>query len=76
MSNEIQSPQSVLKFEVTVQENGLVEFSVPFSAGAKLAVVVFEENDTASDLVAAARSSLDFWDNPFDDEDWNDAATR
>ena len=21
----------------------------------------------------AAQSSLDFWDNPFDDKDWNDA---
>jgi hypothetical protein len=25
------------------------------------------------DLIAAAQSSLDFWDNPFDDEDWNEA---
>jgi len=25
------------------------------------------------DLLAAAESSLGFWDNPFDDEDWNDA---
>jgi hypothetical protein len=25
----------------------------------------------ADDLVAAANSSTDFWDNPYDDEDWN-----
>ena len=25
------------------------------------------------DLIAAAQSSLDFWDDPFDDEDWNEA---
>ena len=25
------------------------------------------------DLIQAAQSSLDFWDNPFDDEDWNNA---
>lgn len=24
------------------------------------------------DLLAAAESSTDFWDNPEDDEDWND----
>ena len=28
---------------------------------------------TFDDLLSAAESSLDFWDNPFDDEDWNDA---
>jgi hypothetical protein len=26
-----------------------------------------------SDLLKAAQSSLDFWDNPFNDEDWNNA---
>jgi hypothetical protein len=72
MSNEIQTPQTALKFEVTVREHGMVEFFVPFSPGAKLAVFVVEENDTAADLIAASRSSLDFWDNSFDDEDWND----
>jgi hypothetical protein len=25
-----------------------------------------------NDLLTAAESSLDFWDNPFDDEDWNE----
>ncbi|GEM_PF-7031963 len=27
----------------------------------------------SNDLIQAAHSSLDFWDNPFDDEDWNNA---
>jgi hypothetical protein len=74
MSNDVHSPHTALKFEVTVQEHGHVEFSVPFSPGAKLAVFVVEENDTASDLIAALQSSLDVWDNSFDDEDWNDVA--
>jgi hypothetical protein len=44
-------------------------------------VVVFviqEENeqDMVTDLVNAAESSLDFWDNPYDDEDWNNIAWR
>jgi hypothetical protein len=51
-----------------------VEFTVPFSPGAKLAVFVLEEVDTTADLVSAAQSSLDFWNNPLDDEDWNAAA--
>ena len=25
------------------------------------------------DLLSASQSSLEFWDNPLDDEDWNDA---
>jgi len=32
-----------------------------------------ESTDTFDDLVAAAESSLGFWDNPYDDEGWNDA---
>ncbi len=35
--------------------------------------VVQEPADTMDDLVAAAQSSLDFWDNPYDDQDWNNA---
>jgi glutamine amidotransferase PdxT len=36
-------------------------------------VVISEPADTFDDLLAAAESSLGFWDNPCDDEDWNDA---
>ena len=32
------------------------------------------DSDEFDDLVAAAESSIDFWDNRYDDEDWNDAA--
>jgi len=37
------------------------------------AMEISESTDTFDDLLAAAESSLDFWDNPYDDEDWNDA---
>jgi len=30
-----------------------------------------EHVDLLADLLSAAESSLDFWDNPLDDEDWN-----
>jgi len=55
-------------------EEGRVELYVPIPAGEYVTVVVIPEStDTFNDLVAAAESSLDFWDNPYDDEDWNNA---
>ena len=73
MSKEIATPQTALKYDVEVQENGKVELTVPFSAGARVAVIVLEEPDDFTDLVAAAGSNLSFWDNAYDDEDWNNA---
>ena len=66
--------QTALKYDVEVIEEGVVQLDVPFSRGTRLLVFVLEEPaDTFDDLVEASLSSLDFWDNPFDDEDWNDA---
>jgi hypothetical protein len=65
--------QTALKYDVEVKENGHVELSVPFPAGAHLIVFVIQADDTFDDLLMAAESSLDFWDNPWDDEDWNNA---
>lgn len=67
-------PQTALKYEVEVLEEGRVELQVPFPAGVQVIVFVIKESaDTFDDLLSAAQSSLDFWDNPFDDEDWNNA---
>lgn len=74
MSEDTTTPQTALKYELEVQEHGRLELTVPFSAGARVAVFVVEEPDDFSHLVSAAKSSLDFWDNPYDDEDWNNAA--
>jgi hypothetical protein len=47
---------------------------VPFPSGAHVTVFVVEElAERFDDLVVAAGSNLSFWDNPHDDEDWNDA---
>lgn len=63
--------RTALKYELEVQEEGRVELHVPFPPGARIVVFVIEEPDeTFDDLLAAAQSSLDFWDNPFDDESW------
>ena len=46
---------------------------VPLCPGVHVTVFVIETpEDAFHDLVQAAHSSLDFWNNPFDDEDWND----
>jgi hypothetical protein len=75
MSRDIHNSQPALKFDVEVPENGRVELTLPFSSGTKVAIFVVEEVDEPTDLIAAAQSSLDFWDNSYDDEDWNDAST-
>lgn len=65
--------QSAIKLEAEVQEDGRLELNVPLATGAKVTVFVIEDtDDDFSDLVSAAESSLGFWDNPYDDEDWND----
>jgi hypothetical protein len=65
--------QTALKYEIEVTENGQVELTVPFPPGAHVTVFVVETGETYSDLMSAAESSLAFWDNPMDDEDWNHA---
>ena len=65
-------PQTVLKYDVEVSDNRRVELTVPFPAGTHVVVFVIEEPDNAiNDLASASQSSLGFWDNPLDDEDWN-----
>lgn len=74
MSQAIPNPDAALKYEVEVGEQGRVELTVPFATGARIVVYVRREGDeSVADLMAAAESSLGFWDNPLDDEDWNDA---
>lgn len=69
--------QTALKYDLEVREKGRIELSVPFSPGVRLTVFVIEEPaDTFDDLIFASQSSLDFWDNPYDDEDWNNAWAR
>ena len=67
-------PQTALKYDVEVMEGGRVELRVPLPRGTHVIVFVVEEPaSTFGDLVLAAQSNLDFWNNPFDDEDWNNA---
>ena len=65
--------QTALKYDVELKESGRLELDVPFPAGAHVIVFVIESGDTFDDLLMASASSLDFWNNPYDDEDWNNA---
>ena len=67
-------PQTALKYDVEVVEEGRLELHGPFLPGERIVVFVMKEAaDVFDDLLEAAHSSLNFWDNPFDDEDWNNA---
>jgi hypothetical protein len=71
----IHPTQPPLQYEVEVGEQGQIQLQVPFSAGQKIVVVVIEPSppDDLNALAAASTSSLSFWDNPIDDEEWNHA---
>lgn len=66
--------QLPLRFDVQVPADGRVELMLPLPAGAEVTMYVVEKSDTElTDLLAASASSTDFWNNPEDDEDWNNA---
>jgi hypothetical protein len=67
-------PKTALRYDLEVIEEGRLELQGPFSPGERVIIFVVKEGtDHFDDLLQAAQSSLDFWDNPFDDEDWNGA---
>ena len=68
------SCQSAVKCEAEVQLGGRVEITVPFATGSRVVLfVVGEQEALEQDLLTASESTLGFWDNPLDDEDWNRA---
>jgi hypothetical protein len=69
------APLTALRYDAEVTNEGRVELRVPFPHGVHVVVYVIEEPaaDSFTDLLAAASTSLDFWDNALDNEDWNNA---
>ena len=66
--------ESSLRYDMEVPPGGRIELQVPLPAGSHVTVYVVEQvAPAADDLLVASASSTAFWDNPEDDEDWNDA---
>ncbi len=63
-----------LRYEFEVPADGRLQVAAPLPAGAHVTVYIVENSrEESDDLLAASQSSTDFWDNPYDDEDWNNA---
>ena len=60
--------------QAEVQAGGKIELTVPIPEGSRVEVVVItQETDEFQDLRDAAGLTTDFWDNPIDDAEWNNA---
>jgi len=65
---------NAFKYEKAVGPGGKLELQVPVPPGTKVEVLVLApDNDQFRDLVGAASANLGFWDNPWDNEDWDNA---
>ena len=63
---------TAFKYEVSVRKHGKVDLTVPIAIGARVVIFVIPgKADAFADQTEAAASSLGFWNNPYDDEDWN-----
>ena len=66
--------QTALKYEMEVSDGSRLELKTPLSKGTRVVLFVVRESpDNFSDLMQASESTLEFWDNPIDDGEWNDA---
>ena len=67
--------QTALKYDTEVKDGGRLELDVPLAPGVHVTVFVIESpNGASQDLLLASQSSLEFWDNPLDDEQYNDTS--
>ena len=68
------SSEATWRYELEVPADGRLEVAVPLPAGSHVLVLIVERPaEESDDLMGAANSSTGFWDNPYDDEDWNNA---
>jgi hypothetical protein len=62
------------RLQTRVQKDGRLRLPrLPLRAGTTVEVIILEQETGADELLQAAESSLSFWDNPVDDEVWNEA---
>lgn len=65
---------NAVRLEAKVEKDGRVRLPrLPLRPGTRLEVIILERDAGADDFLRAAESSLSFWDNPVDDEVWNEA---
>lgn len=62
-----------IQCDVTADADGRIELIGRFRPGQRLTILVLPATQGFADLTTAATSSLEFWDNPLHDEDWNEA---
>ena len=68
------STSEPIRYDLEVPADGRIQVQVPLPAGSHVTVyIVAEPTDAFDDLLSASQSSTDFWNNPADDEDWNNA---
>jgi hypothetical protein len=65
-----------LKFYARISEEGRIELpELGKLKGRRAEIIILplsEEEEEFEDLIMASESGLDFWDNPIDDEIWNE----
>lgn len=63
-----------IKHYTQVKADGTLELpKLPFKRGTPVEVIILPVEEEFSQLLKAAESSLNFWDNPIDDKTWNNA---
>jgi len=63
-------PHIKLDEKMEVSDSGRLELKTPLSKGTRVVLfVVRESQNDFSDLTKASESTLEFWDNPIDDEE-------
>ena len=61
-----------LKFYVKIGEDGKIDLpELEKLKGRRAEIIILPLEESFEDLLMASESSLDFWDNPIDDEIWN-----
>jgi hypothetical protein len=62
-----------LKFYTNIGEDGKINLpKIEKLRGRRAEIIILPVEEGFEDLLIASDSSLDFWNNPIDDEIWND----
>jgi hypothetical protein len=69
--------QTVFKWQGVVGADGKVQVPTVVAPGTRVEVLILAPpGEEFDDLITACQSSAEFWDNPVDDEEWNETQPR